>query len=1243
MNKDDVWAHIRTIKEQLRLGQAALMVGAGFSLNADRRDTSTPKPPDWKQLSEAFVQELYRGYSEEYQDRMLRTKTVLQLAGEYDTVYSRAKLNDLLKKIIRDPELFPNKLYESMLNLPWSDIFTTNYDTLLERAAKNIIDRDYTTIYACKDLALSEQPRIIKLHGSLPSESTHLIITEEDYRTYPTQYAPFVNTVRQSIVENTFCLVGFSGTDPNFVNWAGWVRDNLQKSMSPIFLIGILDISDSESLFLHEKNIIPVDLYQAYKTTDHKVALANFFKEIKTSATVSWTVKWESMKRLDRNNLAEAKTQSIELLSKWRNERESYPNWLIAPIKTRSLLVHSAERNFEMPEISTLLDDPVNIELLYEFNWRLEHGLMCIDSSWVPSYEKIVKRYNPFSISDQFFHQRALVDTIIDGKNIKQMWLDLIFSLFRWCREENDIVRLKQYETLLNKIIKIDNSSRDRLFYEKALNALFKPDVKRLKEILEIWEPYLSHPEWKVKFSALAAEFGMLESSRRELTSALNEIRLAIPRGKIKNDFYWLSLEGIALVGLQMHQQTKSFTHLESDNILREEYRARLNSISNIYCNPWENLEYFKLILDGKKVEYETTIKKRNFDNTTTTCNYLYGWDKNFLPGYQYFRFIEITGLPLTVKYVNLDNKTSAAAVKRVVDFLPIVAFSLLNRIGKTGEVDMELFFSQRQVFDISPENANNLVNSYLTEAIILISEYQTQLSSVENNFHSKLLENIIEAISRLTVRVDETTLQKIFDFVNRCYICDIDRFGLKFNNFKSLVRHVFEAMSPGQTFKNLETILQIPLPTNATSQNTWISPFDYINWGNYKVYPDGCNPDLTHLINHWVDRLKTASSPFVRRQTMHALFSLFDLGILSLQSQQTIMETIIQEKDEYGLPIMDGVYTFAVLKYLQHYDHLDIIKKGLIAYYKNYPIQFYQTKGEQISWRIPNESLHNYLQSLIINCSIVEDSVYTLPISRGDAWDIFINIQKCLSPAKSNLISLLKKDSFTLCDLKPEIKNTVRDIDQILGEVVIPKLYSDSARVQQIRQFIDSLCELHRFPVARVALIMGGNEFDITLSKEFISAISSNEKSVFDVYGKAVYCAYRYCAMGLIPSVPDEILTALVFALRMKANETFTSTCHLVANILPHIHLDEKLFEILFVELEALADSTSFSSKSERFPMTERYDYRIAVAHLAASLYKLYINKTDTIPAALQLWYENCHSPQEFPSLRNIWNQINS
>ncbi len=215
---------LEIISRRLWEGHASVMVGAGFSKNA------VPKTmPSWDELAREIFRRLYHQEPESYQ-----RIDPLALAEEFLVSKGPDDLNELIADVIDDEQHSPSELHVRLLELPWSDVFTTNYDTLLERAYKKIVSRNYDIVVDKDDIALSRRPRIVKLHGSLPNH-TPFIITTEQYRTYPVEYAPFVNTVQQSMMENVLCLVGFSGDDPNFQRWVGWIRDNLGDKMPDIY------------------------------------------------------------------------------------------------------------------------------------------------------------------------------------------------------------------------------------------------------------------------------------------------------------------------------------------------------------------------------------------------------------------------------------------------------------------------------------------------------------------------------------------------------------------------------------------------------------------------------------------------------------------------------------------------------------------------------------------------------------------------------------------------------------------------------------------------------------------------------------------------------------------------------------------------------------------------------------------------------------------------------------------------
>ncbi len=200
--------YLNEIAERLWSGRAAVMVGAGFSRNAKPNSTSYPDFPDWPQLGDLFYEKIH-GRKPGTQNKYLN---LLKLADEVQAALGRPAPDQLLLNAIPDSDYEPSSLHEKLLNLPWSDVFTTNYDKLPERARNAVTSRRYDLVVNKRDLTYSKQPRLIKLHGSFPSDRP-FVITEKDYRRYPEEFAPFVNTVRQTLLENTLCLVGFSGDD----------------------------------------------------------------------------------------------------------------------------------------------------------------------------------------------------------------------------------------------------------------------------------------------------------------------------------------------------------------------------------------------------------------------------------------------------------------------------------------------------------------------------------------------------------------------------------------------------------------------------------------------------------------------------------------------------------------------------------------------------------------------------------------------------------------------------------------------------------------------------------------------------------------------------------------------------------------------------------------------------------------------------------------------------------------------
>lgn len=271
------------------------MIGAGFSKNAVSTSSALPSTksfPGWAELTEAMARELHAAPEDhEVLERALRsassTSGALRIADEYQAWKGRGKLDALLREAIPDEKFQPGPLHNLLFKLPWADILTTNFDTLLERAAADEIDRRYTVVRSQRDIPGSPKPRIVKLHGSFP-DSRPFIITEDDFRTYEQTNPVMVNLVQQVFVENTCCLLGFSGDDPNFLKWTGWVRDILSPThMEPIYLVGLLNHTPARRALLERRHVRSIDLGPLFPAKDwpepdirHKAATDWFLRAL---------------------------------------------------------------------------------------------------------------------------------------------------------------------------------------------------------------------------------------------------------------------------------------------------------------------------------------------------------------------------------------------------------------------------------------------------------------------------------------------------------------------------------------------------------------------------------------------------------------------------------------------------------------------------------------------------------------------------------------------------------------------------------------------------------------------------------------------------------------------------------------------------------------------------------------------------------------------------------------------------
>ena len=152
---------------------AAIMIGAGFSRSAARHVDGQKKVPLWSH----FTRSLARDLNANEQD--LSFVDPLRVAEEYRAYFGQAALNDRIRFEIDNDAWRTGPLYRSLLELPWSEVLTTNWDTLLEQAAAEIHSPYYAPVTKTSDLAWAQSPRIVKLHGTIGVSDTFIAAQED--------------------------------------------------------------------------------------------------------------------------------------------------------------------------------------------------------------------------------------------------------------------------------------------------------------------------------------------------------------------------------------------------------------------------------------------------------------------------------------------------------------------------------------------------------------------------------------------------------------------------------------------------------------------------------------------------------------------------------------------------------------------------------------------------------------------------------------------------------------------------------------------------------------------------------------------------------------------------------------------------------------------------------------------------------------------------------------------------------
>ena len=921
-------SHINRVRDALyqRSGNgASVMVGSGFSRNAERIILNLNEMPTWRVLSDLLNDALYpQDDPSQHGNTPMPALDNMTVAQEYEIAFGRTNLHDVLRRLVPDNGYGPGDAHRRLLKLPWRDIYSTNWDTLLERSRDQVPDHRYSVVTSVEEIPMAGRPRIVKLHGSFPAQFP-LIVTEEDYRTYPTKFAPFVNTVQQAMMETVFLLIGFSGDDPNFLNWSGWVRDNLGASAPRIYLAGWLGLSHHRRRMLESRNVVPIDLAQHPKAGDWPENLRPNYatewllrtlEEGRPYDITSWPTT--SNRPLDeipyylqpietasrKEPRSERATQGGEpesspdgvrgITSIWRQNRLMYPGWMTMPPFNRQTMEQdtSAWRDQLLTALPTM--KPVErLSFVRELAWREEILLLQMTPDLQTAIQKALDSIN--------CHNRTIDSAAASSEDwiaIREDWRNAAATLVTSARFQFDHKGFEQAVEALEPFQKEDPDLRHRIIHEKCLWAVYDRDFNLLADLLADWRPENCDPAWLMRKSAMLWEAGRNAEAKELLNNSIAAIKAMPP-------------DDVSLASLS-RESWATLVSLDLDNRLT--LLDRLKELVPMRCDAFGERQS---VTDGMgQGKAEDDPPPFDINRMPGTHERWVNYNPN-AAAYRAVRLSEIAGIPPFTERATVWAEVLRIAAEEVADYNMEFAARLVMR-ACSGDNDQTLgrILTRTRVATMSANLAETLAQCCLNALDKAMRDIVTPVSATQQRFNTAA-----EVLSRLVIRLEpdhaESLLNQAMDY------CQNPELAKSFVNrtVTNLLMRSWEALPAERRQDRAMDLLSTEIAGLNTIEPTfeygWPDPAEVISFSDTKLIRTPENePQWQDTIDLVVRGL--TSNPAARRRASHRMVLLVQSNLLTEGESLRIAHALWSEQHTTpdGLPQSTNLYDWGFLTF---------------------------------------------------------------------------------------------------------------------------------------------------------------------------------------------------------------------------------------------------------------------------------------------------------------------------------------
>lgn len=177
--------------------------------------------PSWKLLISRMRRELAHvraPHEQDELDQFFEDQDYLDCAELFRTLVGEPVYFDFLRRQYGDEtRARPTPTHDALVALGLPVVFTTNYDTLIERAH---VEAAVPLLTSADEkefrehLATRPSRSLVKLHGTIQRQHT-VVLTRSDYARSRVDRREMFASLRGDLMKTSFLFLGFSLTDPN--------------------------------------------------------------------------------------------------------------------------------------------------------------------------------------------------------------------------------------------------------------------------------------------------------------------------------------------------------------------------------------------------------------------------------------------------------------------------------------------------------------------------------------------------------------------------------------------------------------------------------------------------------------------------------------------------------------------------------------------------------------------------------------------------------------------------------------------------------------------------------------------------------------------------------------------------------------------------------------------------------------------------------------------------------------------